>query len=183
MATSDQILAGNEFLDLELAIAHQPQRDRLHPASRARARQLAPEHRRQGEPDEIIERAARQIGIDQGTSILRGFAIASVTDCLVMALKTTRSTSWSLRAFFSFSTSRTCQEIASPSRSGSVARMSLVGALQGLGDVVQPLLGLGIDFPEHVEIVVGVDRAILRRQVADMAKGGQDLVASAQDTY
>src|SRR3989304_2913044 len=53
----------------------------------------------------------------------RGCFIASVTDCLVMALKTTRSIFWSFSAFFSLSASSTCHEMASPSRSGSVARM------------------------------------------------------------
>ena len=56
----------------------------------------------------------------------------------------------------------------------------LVGALDGLGDVVQPLLRLGIDLPQHAEIVVGIDRAALGRQVADMAEGGQDFVVLAQ---
>ena len=41
-----------------------------------------------------------------------------------MALKATRSTGILSRPF-SFSTSRMCQEMASPSRSGSVARISL----------------------------------------------------------
>ena len=51
----------------------------------------------------------------------RGLAIASVTADLVIALKVTRLTC----AFFSdeASASRRCQLIASPSRSGSVARI------------------------------------------------------------
>src|SRR5499426_841480 len=61
--------------------------------------------------------------------MLRGFFIASSTACLVMALKTTRSTACFLSAFFCLSTSSTCQEMASPSRSGSVARMSLLAPL------------------------------------------------------
>ena len=54
----------------------------------------------------------------------RGCAIASSTACLVMALKTTRLTGWPFTAFFWRRISSTCQEIASPSRSGSVARIS-----------------------------------------------------------
>ena len=58
-------------------------------------------------------------------SIWRGFSIACVTAFLVMALKTTRSTSVSFfTALRPVSASSRCQEIASPSRSGSVARMS-----------------------------------------------------------
>ena len=59
------IFLADEFLDFEFAVADKPQRHRLHPAGRARARKLAPQHRRKREADEIIERAARQIGIDQ----------------------------------------------------------------------------------------------------------------------
>ena len=59
------VFARDELLDLELAVADEPQRDRLHAAGRARARQLAPQHRREREADQIVERAARQIGVDQ----------------------------------------------------------------------------------------------------------------------
>ena len=59
----------------------------------------------------------------------------------------------------------------------------LVGALDRPGDVVEALLGLGVDLPDHAEIVLGIDRAVLGRQVADMAEGGQYLVARRQDIY
>ena len=59
------VFARLERLDLGFALADQAQRDRLHAARRAAARQFAPQHRRQREPDQIIERAARQIGLDQ----------------------------------------------------------------------------------------------------------------------
>jgi hypothetical protein len=49
-----------------------------------------------------------------------------------MALNTTRSILWSFIARFSFRTSSTCQEIASPSRSGSVARISLSAPFSAL---------------------------------------------------
>src|SRR5258707_10291629 len=49
-----------------------------------------------------------------------------------MALNTTRSILWSLIARFSFNTSSTCQEIASPSRSGSVARIRRSAPLSDL---------------------------------------------------
>ena len=59
------VFVGPEGLDLGLAVADEAQRDRLHAAGRAGARQLAPQHRRQGEADEIVERAAGQIGGDE----------------------------------------------------------------------------------------------------------------------
>ena len=54
-----------EQLDLALAIDDQAQRDRLDAARRLGAGQLAPQHRREREADQIIERAARPIGVDQ----------------------------------------------------------------------------------------------------------------------
>ena len=59
------VLARLEGLDLGFAVRDQPQRDRLHAPSRAGAGQLAPEHGGEGEADEVVERAARQIGVDQ----------------------------------------------------------------------------------------------------------------------
>ena len=58
-------------------------------------------------------------------SMSRGCFIASVTADLVMALNTTRCTTASLTTLRLFKTCSTCQLIASPSRSGSVARISL----------------------------------------------------------
>ena len=95
VATSDQYSRGDEFLDLQLAVADEPQRHRLHAAGRTRARQLAPQHRREREADEVIERAAGEVGVDQrARRSARGCFIASSTACLVMALNTTRSTGW-----------------------------------------------------------------------------------------
>ena len=55
-----------------------------------------------------------------------------------------------------------------------------VGALERFGNVVQPAGGFAIDLPDHLEIVLRIDRSILRGQVADMAEGGQNLIRGAQ---
>ncbi len=55
-----------------------------------------------------------------------------------------------------------------------------VGALEGTRDVIDALLGLRVDLPKHLEIIVRVDRPVLGRQVADMAKGGQHLVTGTK---
>src|SRR5271154_7126852 len=86
----------------------------------------------------------------------RGCAMASVTACLVMALNTTRSMVCDLSAFFSRSTCSTCQ------------------------DIVESLLRLGIDLPEHAKIMVRIDRTALGGQVAHVTERRQDFVARAQ---
>jgi hypothetical protein len=56
----------------------------------------------------------------------------------------------------------------------------LVGAFDRARDVVEPLLRLGVDLPEHAEIGIGIDRAALGRQVAHMAERGHDFIAGTQ---
>jgi hypothetical protein len=56
----------------------------------------------------------------------------------------------------------------------------LVGALERFGDVIESAHGLRIDLPYHLEIGFRIDRAVLGREVADMAERGQHLVGTAQ---
>src|SRR5262249_539256 len=56
----------------------------------------------------------------------------------------------------------------------------LVGALDRLGDVAEALLRLAVDLPDHLEVALGVDRAVLGGQVAPMAERGQHLIAPAE---
>ena len=117
------VFAGLEDLDLGLALADQAQRHRLHAAGRAAARQLAPQHRREGEAHQIVERAAGQVGVDQ-----RLVEVARMGDGVEHRLLGDGVEGDPLHVdalaapSCASSTSRTCQEIASPSRSGSVAR-------------------------------------------------------------
>ncbi len=174
------IFPADEFFDFELAVADQPQRHRLHPAGRARARQLAPQHRRQREAEQIIERAARQIGIDQGliddARMLHRLRHRLLGDGVehhaLDGLLAERLLL--LEEFQHMPGDRLALAV------GVGGENELVGALDRPGDVVEPLLRLGIDLPEHLEIVVGIDRPGLGGQVADMAERGQNLVALAQ---
>ncbi len=59
------VFLGPEVLDLDLAVDDQAQGHRLHPAGRAGARQLAPQHRREGEAHQIVQRAAGEVGVHQ----------------------------------------------------------------------------------------------------------------------
>ncbi len=53
--------------------------------------------------------------------------------------------------------------------------------LEGGCDLGDPLGRPAVDLPGHGEILVGAHRAVLGRQVADMAVGGQNLVVPARD--
>ena len=56
----------------------------------------------------------------------------------------------------------------------------LVGLFDRVGDFLHDFLRLRVDVPVHLEVFVGLDRAVLGRQVAHMAERGDDLVAAAQ---
>ena len=51
---------------------------------------------------------------------------------------------------------------------------------QRVGDGLDMLAAVISDLPFHLEIMFGIDRAILGRQVADMAVGCQNRVAGPQ---
>ena len=152
----------------------------MHAARRARARQFAPQHRRQREADQIIERAARQIGVDQrlvdGARMLHRLGHRLLGDGVEHdALDRLRLE----RLLFL----ENLQDVPGDRLAFAVrvgGQNELVGVFDGARDIVEPLLRLGIDLPEHAEIMVRIDRAALGRQVADMAERGQDLIALAQ---
>ena len=97
-----------------------------------------------------------------------------------MALKVTRSTGMPFRARLSLQRFQDVpgDRLAFAIRVGG--EDELFGALDGARDVVQPLDAPVLERPDHLEIVFGIDRAVLGRQVADMPEGGQDLVILAE---
>ena len=117
-------------------------------------------------PTKIIERPARQIGVDQRSfvHVARMTACASSTASFVTSWKTTRETSniRSSASRFCSSTFWTCQEIASPSRSGSVARIEMVRPLlPRFGDRVAACFS---DLPIYLPIVMSKNRRPARTE-------------------
>ena len=112
--------------------------------------------------------------------MLRGCFIASSTAFLVMALNTTRSTAcFPMRVLLLEHLEHVPGDRLALAV-GVGGQDQLVGAFDRPGDVVEALLGLVVDLPEHAEIVLGIDRSVLGRQVAHMAERGQHLVAGAK---
>ena len=70
--------------------------------------------------------------------------------------------------------------MASPSRSGSVARYSALGLRQRARDGLDVTLVLLEHLVLHGVAVVGIDRAFLRHQVAHVAVGGEHLEVPAE---
>ena len=173
------VFARPEGLDLHLALDHEAQADRLHAAGRFRAGQLAPEHGREGEAHEIIERAARQIGIDQ-----RCVDLARVGHRLGDGGFRDRVEGHPLDLLAALE--RWCEGLAQVPADrlalavGVGGEDEVVVGLERLGDGADMLAAVGVDLPLHRETRIGVDRAVLGGQVADMAVGGEDRVVGPE---
>src|SRR5579883_3143484 len=169
-----------EGFDLGFALANEAKRHRLDAARRAAARQLAPEHGRQGEAHEVVERAARQIGVDQLS--------------IELARMTERVENGRFRYFVEYhpldvdalqrmALAQHLLDMPGDRLAFAVVvgrEVEIVGALHRPGDVLEPLLGLAIDLPGHREPLVRAHRAVLGREVPDMAVARQDREALAQ---
>ena len=174
------VFARDELLDLDFAVAHKAQRHRLHAAGRARARELAPQHRRQGEADQVVERPARPVGVDQrlvdlarmAHRLLHGVLGDRVEHHPVDALVLEQPLV--LEDLVDVPGDRLALAV------GVGRQDDPLGVPDRHADVAEPLGRLGVDFPAHGEIVVRVDRAVLGREVADVAIGGVDPVVLAQ---
>ena len=172
------IFPTDEFFDFELAVGDEPQRHRLHPACRARTGKLAPQHRRQGEADQVVERPPRQIGIDQSLvdapRMVHRFRHRLLGDGIehhpLDRLAVERL--FLLEHFENVPGDRLAFAV------GVGRQNELVGALGCFRDVVEPLLRLGVDLPDHTEIVLGIDRAALGGEVAHVPERRQNLVAA-----
>ena len=175
------VFAGVEGLDLHFAVDHEAQADGLHPASRFRSGQLAPQDRRQVEADQIIERTACQIGMDQrrvdfaraGDGLLHGFLGDGVEGHAA-----DRHVLLDAPAVEQRLLQVPGNRLALAIGVGGQDQVRVVG--QRVGDVLDAFLAVGRDFPGHVETVFGIDAAVLADQVADVAIAGQDSVTLAQ---
>ena len=169
-----------EFFDLGFALANEAQGHRLYAPRRAAARQFAPQYRRQGKADQIVQRPARQVRIDQLLVQLprigKGFQNGGLGD-LVEDDALDLDALQKLLLFEDF--------LYVPGNGFAFAvrigrQIQIIGALDGAGDLVHMLFRLGIDFPFHGEVVVRAHGTVLRRQITNVAVAGQHLVSVAK---
>ena len=173
------VFARPEDLDLGFPLADQAERDRLNPPRRAGARQLAPQHRREREADEVVERAPREIGVDQPLIEIARVAERFVdrglgdlvkhhpldVDILENGLFGERRADMpGDRLAFAVRVRREVEILRVPDRAD---------------DRGEVLLRSGHDLPAHGETVIRKNRAVLLRQVPDMAVTRQNGVSAA----
>ena len=167
-----------ERLDLGLAVANEPQSNRLDAARRAGPRQLAPEHGREGEADEIVERPASQIGRHK-----RLIDLARLFHCRKDRLLGDGVEGDALDLGIFPQRLFVAQNLQNVPGNGFALAIGVgrqdqfVGLFDRFSDFPHDFLRLAIDVPVHGKIVVGLHRAVLRRQIAYMPVGCNDLVA------
>ena len=168
-----------ERFDFTFPLDDQPERNRLDPAGRFCTRKLAPEHGRQCESDQIVERPAGAIGIDkiliERTGMSHGFRHRSLGDRIEgHPIHDIRQRFLGAQHFLHVPAD--CFAFAV--RVGRENQAS--GFFRFVGDRFQ-LLGLvGIILPGHGETIVRINRTVLGRKVANMAVGCQDLEIRSQ---
>ena len=174
------IFTRHEFFDFKFAVADQSQRHGLHASRGARARQFAPQHRRQIEADEIIERATGEIGVDQRLIDLARMRHRLLDRVLGDGVK---DDAFDLLVLEDALLVENVEQMPGDGFAFAIrigGENDLVGALDGVGDGGDALGALGVHLPEHREIIVGVDGAILGRQIADMAVAGDHIEIAPQ---
>ena len=180
MGDDRPVFAGDELFDLELAVADDAQGDRLHATGRARARQLSPQNRRQVEADKIVEGAARPVGVDEGLVDLARIAHRLLDRVLGHRVEHNAIDPLVLEQLL------TLENLVDVPGDGLAFTVRVgrqdhaVGGLHGAADVAHPFGGFRVDFPAHGEIVVRVDRAVLRGEIPHMAERGIDVVVLAE---
>ncbi len=173
------IFLRDEQLDLALALDDQAERDRLDAPGRLGAGQLAPQDGREREADEIVERAARAVRVDQvgierarrlhrvGHRLFGDRVEGDALDCLGQSA-----------TFGEDFLHVPADRLALPVRVGR--QDQAVGSLRQVGDRLE-LLGLvGVVLPLHREPVVGVHRPVLGRQIADVTVAREDAIVGAE---
>jgi hypothetical protein len=168
-----------EAFDLALAVDDQAQRDGLDAAGRLGAGELAPQDRREGEADQIIERAAGAIGVDQILVELAGLGhrvgYGRLGDGVERdPLHVLGQDAAVAQDFLHVPADRL------PFAIWIGGEDQGVGTLRLVGDGAKLLLFVRIGLPLHGEARVGIDGAVLGRQIADVSVGGEHPVAGAQ---
>ena len=174
------VLARDEGFDFFFALDDHAQRRRLHAAGREPALHLAPQHRRQVEPDEVVQRTPRLLRIDQVAGDL-----ARLGHRLLDRARRDLGEHHAVQRLVAdqVALAQDLRDVPADRLALAVRvgrQIEVVGALGRLGDGLDMFLVLLDQVVAHREAVFGVDRALLGHQVTDMAVGGEDGVVLAE---
>ena len=168
-------------LDFHLALDKEAERDGLHTTGRAGARQLAPEHRREVEADEVIECTAGEVCLHQRLVDLPWIGHRVHDRRLGDRVKHDAADGGVFLDRFAGG-QRFCQVptdgFAFPIGVGGEDQFRVV--FQGVNNRFDVLFAVACDLPFHGEVFIRQDRSIFWWQVADVSEGCKDGVIVPQ---
>ena len=174
------VLARVERFDFFLALRDHAQRRRLHASGGQSSLHLAPQHRRQIEADQVIQRAPRLLGVHQ---IQR--QLARIGNGFGDRVWRNLGKHYAMQGL-AFEQLALAQDFGDMPGNGFAFAIQVgcqiqgVGLGRGLGDRIDMFFIALDDFIGHREIVVGIDCAFLRPQVAHVAVGCQHVEILAE---
>ena len=175
------VFAVDERLDLALAVDDNTQRDRLDAPRRLGAGQLAPQDGGQVEADEIVERAPRSVRIDERSVDFAGLGHRREDGGLGdLVERHAGRAALGEQALLRGHPFEQVPRDRLPLAVGVGGEDDAVDRLGRVGDRLQLACLVGVQLPVHREAVVGFDRAVARRQVADMTVTRQHDVVRAK---
>ena len=168
--------------DFVFALANQAQGGALHSAGAQAAPDFLPQQRGEVEADQIIQGAARLLRIHQAhielARLFEGFLHAFFSHLVEHHAQGALVQIFD--AAFGF------EDFVDMPGNGFAFAVRVSGQIEGVGffggghDGVDVLFALGRHFIFHSEIVLGIDSAVFRHQIAHMAEGGQYFKIAAQ---
>ena len=174
------VLAGDEGFDLLLALDDHAQRRALHAARGQTALDLAPQHRRQVEADEIVQRAPRLLGVDE----IAGDRTRLEHRFLDRARRDLGEHHALQRAVLE--QAALFQDLRDVPADGLTLAVRVgrqedaFRRLRGLRDRLDVLFVLFDQVVAHREVVRRIDCTLLRDQIAHVAVRGQDVEVLAE---
>ena len=170
-----------EGFDLHLALNDETQADRLHTTCGARAWQLAPEHGGEIEADQIVKRAAREVGLNQRCVDLAGIfhrlGDSGFCDCV-------EDNAADGRVFLDrFALAQSFLQVPADRLSLAIrvgCENEVWIIFESVGNGFDMLAAINADFPCHVEIVLSINRPVFGRQVAYVTIRGKHGVVGPQ---
>ena len=174
------VFAIPENFYLRLAVADQAQGDRLHTAGAAAARQLSPEHRRQGKPHQIVQRPSRHVGFYQWLIEFPGVLDRVLDGISSNLVESNAMDGHALQdvLILQHGADVPGYRLPLPIRIGG--EVERFGTLERLGDGTDLLFPARVGLPVHGKVLVGADAAILGRQIAHVTEAGQHGVTAAE---
>ena len=169
-----------ERLDLGFALADQAEGHGLDAAGAAAAGELSPQYGGEGEADEVVEGAPRQVGLDEGLVQFAGVGDGVGDRGLGDFVEGDAADGDALEGLLLLKHGADVPADCLAFTIGVGGEVESAGALDGLGDGGDLALAAFVGGPVHREVLLRANAAVLGGEIADMAEAGEDGVAATE---